>query len=216
MNWIDIVFGIVLIGGIILGVYTGFWWQFIRFFLLLITLYITLYLHEPIAKWIGPEMSDPYFAQLLIYLVVFVSIYLILFMITWVLEIALGKKSKAPKGGKDKSKDKEADKSKDGKESKSKEPKGGGKAKKGRLNAAFGGVFGLFKTALICGAILLGISYYPTSQLRTSVRESALSKPLLWYTRKVAMFMPRKYKQHLKYFVDNITRHQETPETEGR
>lgn len=214
MNWVDIVFSIVLIGGIILGVYTGFWWQFIRFFLLLITLYITLYLHEPIARWIGPEMADPYFAQLLIYLVVFVSIYLILFMVTWVLEIALGKKSKGTKGAKKSKESKESKKSKESDESK--ESKGGGKAKKGKLNAAFGGVFGLFKTALICGAILLGISYYPTPQLRTYVKESALSKPLLWYTRKVALFMPRKYKQNLKSFVDNITRHQETPGTEGR
>ncbi|MFH1227571.1 MAG: CvpA family protein [Planctomycetota bacterium] len=211
MNWIDIIFAVVLLSGIIMGVYTGFWWQFIRFFLLLITLYITLYLHEPIAKWIGPEMSDPYFAQLLIYLVVFVSIYLILFMITWVMEITFGKKSKGEKKSKESKEPKKSKESDDPKES-----KGGGKAKKGKLNTVFGGVFGFMKTALICGAILLGISYYPTSGLRAHVKESALAKPLLWYTRKVALFMPLKYKQHLRYFIDNITRHQETPETDGR
>ncbi|MFA5795377.1 MAG: CvpA family protein [Candidatus Brocadiia bacterium] len=213
MNWIDIIFSVVLLIGIILGVYTGFWWQFIRFFLLLVALYSTLYLHEPIAKWIGPEMADPYMAQLLIYLVVFTSIYLILFMITWVMEITFGKKSKGEKKSKESKGDKKPKESDEPKES-----KGGGKGKSGKstLNRAFGGLFGFMKTALICGSILLGVSYYPTSQLRAQVKESAFAKPLLWYTRKVALFMPHKYKQNIRSFIDSITRQQKAPETEGR
>ncbi|MBI4713234.1 MAG: CvpA family protein [Planctomycetes bacterium] len=186
MNWIDILCLLALLSGSFLGFFTGFFWQFTRFILILITLYLTFYIHEPIARWLGPQMSDPFMIKLLIYLFIFAGIYAIFFMITWLLELFFRKGKKDDR-----------------------------KPFLGIANRLGGSLFGLFKTALICGTILLGIVYYPMPKMQSYVGDSALAPYLLWYTRRVAFLMPKRYKQQLKHSVDRMSE-QEKPSVDNK
>lgn len=89
MNWVDIILILLLIGGTILGIISGFFWQFSRFIILIIAAYLTILLHEPIANWLTSKMSDPSLAKTIIFVFIFVCIYLILYFATWFIERAI-------------------------------------------------------------------------------------------------------------------------------
>jgi membrane protein required for colicin V production len=92
MSWvIDVILILILLGGITLGFFSGFIWQFSRFLFLIIAVYITLIIHEPLADWLADKMSNQFVAQLLIYLFVFLILYLIMFFISWFVEKAVEK-----------------------------------------------------------------------------------------------------------------------------
>ena len=70
------------------------------------------------------------------------------------------------------------------------------------LDRVFGGVLGFLKTALICGAVVLGMIIYPVPSVQQSLKNSFLAPSLLIYTRKIVFLMPRDYKRKLKHFVE--------------
>lgn len=72
------------------------------------------------------------------------------------------------------------------------------------VDRVFGGIFGFFKTALICGTILLGFVYYPVPGIQQTLRNSFFGPYLLIYTRKVVFIMPKKYKRKVRYFIRQV------------
>ncbi|MBI4835552.1 MAG: CvpA family protein [Planctomycetes bacterium] len=165
MGWaIDIILIVILLGGITLGFFSGFIWQFSRFVFLILAVYITLIIHEPLADWLSDKVNSQFVAQLIIYLFVFLIMYLIMFFISWFVEKAVEK------------------------------------VKLKLADQIFGGIFGLLKSALICGFVLLGLIYYPAFGIAT-LKNSFLTVPVLKYTRNVIFFMPKTYRDKIQYFV---------------
>lgn len=91
MNWIDIIVILALGGGAFLGFKSGFIWQLSRLILLIISVYATFLMHRPLASWLTAKMSNPFLAQLIIFIFIFAVIYLILFFITLFIEKAVSK-----------------------------------------------------------------------------------------------------------------------------
>lgn len=82
------------------------------------------------------------------------------------------------------------------------------------LDRVLGGVLGLLKTALICGAILLGFITYPGVGFQSSFKGSFFTPLLLQYTRKVVFLMPKEYRDKIRVFVRQINT--ESPSKDGQ
>lgn len=91
MNWLDIIIVIVLIGGGVLGVMSGFIWQLCRIIVLIVAIYLTFLLHPYLSDYLVNKMFNPFLANLLVFIVTFAIIYLILFFITWFIEKSISK-----------------------------------------------------------------------------------------------------------------------------
>lgn len=96
MNWLDIIFILSLIGGTVLGIYTGLVRQLARIVSLVIAAYLAIIGHKPIAEWLSTKMSDPFLVKVIVFVFVFVCIYLILFCIIWFIERGISSSKLSP------------------------------------------------------------------------------------------------------------------------
>jgi membrane protein required for colicin V production len=89
MNSLDIIFIVVLLGGTLLGIISGFFWQIVRIIILVLTAIVSIYTHQPIANYLLPQTSEQNTLKVILYLFIFTAVYLILFFITYLIEQGL-------------------------------------------------------------------------------------------------------------------------------
>ncbi len=58
MNYLDIIFIVVLSGGTLLGTISGFFWQMARIIILLLSAIVSIYVQQPITNYLLPQTSE--------------------------------------------------------------------------------------------------------------------------------------------------------------
>ncbi|MFH1229978.1 MAG: CvpA family protein [Planctomycetota bacterium] len=91
MSYLDIIFILVLSGGTVLGIISGFFWQIVRIIILILTAIVSIYVQQPIANYLLPQTSEQNTLKIILYLFIFTAVYLILFFITYLIEQGLKK-----------------------------------------------------------------------------------------------------------------------------
>jgi membrane protein required for colicin V production len=83
------------------------------------------------------------------------------------------------------------------------------------LDRVLGAIFGIVKTALLCGGLLTGGMLYGSEKTRDMVGESNFAPPLLKGMSLVLAAVPEKVKQDLDDALEKMKRHQAEKAGEG-